>query len=117
MADDLTLRAAGGVGALHRTDHVARRSGLRPLVRDTAGSPSLALGLLYGSPILARSSATPLATAPDRYSPSDAGLVIQSTRDLADEPIGPWAGLGVLSLYVATAVIAGLVVFQFRDAR
>jgi ABC-2 type transport system permease protein len=47
----------------------------------------------------------------------DAGLVIQSTRDLAAEPIGPWAGLGVLSLYAAAAVIAGLVVFQFRDAR
>jgi ABC-2 type transport system permease protein len=47
----------------------------------------------------------------------DAGLVIQSTRDLASEAIGAWAGLGVLSLYAAAAVLAGLVTFGRRDAR
>ena len=47
----------------------------------------------------------------------DAGLAIQSTRNLAAEHIGPWAGLGILSLYTAAAVTAGLIVFQRRDAR
>jgi ABC-2 type transport system permease protein len=51
-----------------------------------------------------------------RFSPMDAGLTIQSTRNLAAEHIGPWAGLGVLSLYAAAAVIAGLIAFQLRDA-
>ena len=46
----------------------------------------------------------------------DAGLTIQATRNLAAEHIGPWAGLGVLSVYAAAAVIAGLIVFQLRDA-
>jgi hypothetical protein len=53
----------------------------------------------------------------DRLAPMDAGLTIQSTRNLATEHIGPWAGLGVLSLYSAAAAIAGLIVFQLRDAR
>ena len=52
-----------------------------------------------------------------RFSPMDAGLAIQSTRNLAAEHIGPWAGLGILSLYTAAAVTAGLIVFQRRDAR
>jgi hypothetical protein len=54
--------------------------------------------------------------ATTRFSPMDAGLAIQATRNLAAEHIGPWAGLGILSLYAAAAVIAGLIVFQLRDA-
>jgi ABC-2 type transport system permease protein len=46
-----------------------------------------------------------------------ASSAIQSTRNLTAEHIGPWAGLGVLSLYAAGAVIAGLIVFNIRDAR
>jgi len=45
----------------------------------------------------------------------DAGLAIQATRDLPAEHIGPWAGLGVLALYAAAAVLTGLVAFQVRD--
>ena len=52
-----------------------------------------------------------------RLSPMDAGLSIQSTRDLAAAHIGPWAGIGVLSLYAVAAVVAGSVVFRLRDAR
>jgi hypothetical protein len=44
----------------------------------------------------------------------DAGLAIQSK---VAEHIGGWAGLGVLALYAAAAVIAGAVAFRWRDAR
>ena len=73
--------------------------------------------LLYGSPVVAMFVSDPRwQHRIHRFSPMDAGLTIQSTRNLAAEHIGPWAGLGVLSLYAAAAVIAGLIAFQLRDA-
>jgi ABC-2 type transport system permease protein len=117
LADDLTRRAAGGT-VLYIGLITLFGAGLGLLLRDTAGSLTVALGLLYGAPVVALFISDPVwQHRLHRYSPMDAGLVIQATRDLAAEPIGPWAGLGVLSLYAAAAVIAGLVVFQFRDAR
>lgn len=117
LADDLTRRAAFGtvlyiglVGLLG--------AGLGLLVRDTAGALTAGLGLLYGAPVVAMFVTNPTwQNRIHRYSPMDAGLVIQSTRNLAAEHIGPWAGLGVLSLYAAAAIIAGLIVFHIRDAR
>jgi ABC-2 type transport system permease protein len=52
----------------------------------------------------------------DRYSPMNAGLAIQATRNLGKLPIGPWEGLGVLGLWTAAAMLAGWLVFRFRDA-
>jgi ABC-2 type transport system permease protein len=52
-----------------------------------------------------------------RFSPMDAGLAIQATRNSAAEHIGPWAGIGVLSAYAGAVVVAGLVTFHVRDAR
>jgi ABC-2 type transport system permease protein len=51
-----------------------------------------------------------------RFSPMDAGLAIQSTRNLTADHIGPWAGIGVLSAYAGVAVVAGLLLFLVRDA-
>jgi ABC-2 type transport system permease protein len=117
LADDLTRRAALGtvvyIGLLTMLG-----AGLGLIMRDTAGAVTAALALLYGSPVVAMFVNDPKwQHRIHRFSPMDAGLAIQSTRNLAAEHIGPWAGLGVLSLYAATAVIAGLIVFQLRDAR
>ena len=46
----------------------------------------------------------------------DAGLAIQSTRDLAALPVGPWPGLALLAGYAIMAVLAGAVVMRLRDA-
>lgn len=117
LADDLTRRAAIGT-VLYLGLIALLGAGLGLLLRDTAGALTAALALLYGSPIVAMFINDPQwQHRIHRFSPMDAGLTIQTTRNLAAEHIGPWAGIGVLSLYVTAAVAAGLVVFQFRDAR
>ena len=117
IADDLTRRAA--VGTVLYIGLVALLgAGLGLLIRDTAGGLTAALALLYASPIVAMFISDPIwQRRIHRYSPMDAGLVIQSTRDLATEAIGPWAGLGVLAAYAGATVLLGLLVFRFRDAR
>jgi ABC-2 type transport system permease protein len=117
LSDGLTRRAALGT-VLYIGLIALLGAGLGLLLRDTAGAVTVGLALLYGAPVV-----TMFITDPTwqhrlhRYSPMDAGLVIQSTRNLANEHIGPWAGLGLLALYVGATVIAGLIVFQVRDAR
>ncbi len=45
-----------------------------------------------------------------------AGLAIQATTSLCSQPIGPWAGLGVLAAWALAAVIVGGVLLRLRDA-
>jgi ABC-2 type transport system permease protein len=117
LADDLTRRAAIGT-VIYLALVTLLAAGLGLILRDTAGTLIVTFALLFGSPIIAM-----LITDPSwqhrihRFSPMDAGLAIQATRNLAAEHIGPWAGIGVLAAYTAAAVVAGLVVFQLRDAR
>jgi ABC-2 type transport system permease protein len=117
LADDLTRRAAIGT-VLYLALISVLGAGLGLLLRDAGGAVTATLALLYGAPVVAMFLNDPKwQHRIDRLAPMDAGLTIQSTRNLATEHIGPWAGLGVLSLYSAAAAIAGLIVFQLRDAR
>ena len=117
LADDLTRRAAIGT-VLYLGLIALLGAGLGLLLRDTAGALTAALALLYGSPIVAMFINDPQwQHRIHRFSPMDAGLTIQTTRNLAAEHIGPWAGIGVLSVYATAAVAAGVIVFQLRDAR
>lgn len=117
LSDDLMRRAALGT-VLYLTLIALLGAGLGLLLRDTAGAITAALALLYGSPIVATFISDPTwQHRVRRFSPMDAGLAIQATRNLGAEHIGPWAGLGVLCAYAGAAVAAGLVVFQVRDAR
>jgi ABC-2 type transport system permease protein len=52
----------------------------------------------------------------ERWTPMDAGLAIQATRDLAKQPIGPWPGLGVLAAWSAAALLVGYLLLRLRDA-
>jgi ABC-2 type transport system permease protein len=115
LADGLTLRAAIGT-VLYLGLVTVLGTGLGLLLRDTAGAVTAALALLYGSPVVAMLVSDPKwQHRIHRFSPMDAGLTIQSTRNLAAEHIGPWPGLGILSLYAAASVTAGLIAFQLRD--
>jgi ABC-2 type transport system permease protein len=58
-----------------------------------------------------------------RYAPMTAGLAVQSTvgslelvAGRAGEPIGPWAGLGLLGVYAAVALLAAFGLVTRRDA-
>jgi ABC-2 type transport system permease protein len=91
--------------------------GLAVLVRDSGAAITIALGLLFVLPILGNVLLNShWQRRFDRYSPMNAGLAIQATRNLSKLPISPWEGLGVLGLWTAAAVLAGWLVFRFRDA-
>jgi ABC-2 type transport system permease protein len=114
LGDDLVRRAALGT-VIYMVLVALLAAGLGLLLRDTAGALTAALGLLYGPPIVAMFiSDAKWQHRLHRFGPMDAGLAIQSK---VAEHIGPWAGVGVLSLYAAAAIIAGLAAFQWRDAR
>lgn len=117
LADDLTRRAA--LGSVLYFGLVALLSaGLGFVLRDTGGTIAAVLALFYGSPLLALFVTDPVwQHRIQRFSPMNAGLAIQATRDIAaTTDIGPWAGLGVLSAYATAAVVAGAVLFRLRDA-
>jgi ABC-2 type transport system permease protein len=116
LGDEPTLRA--GYGTVLYFALVALLSyGVAAVLRDTAGSIATMLMLLYVAPIL-----TAVVTDPrwlkriERVSPMTAGLKIQATTALDPLTIGPWQGLGVLALWAAGALLAGLLSLQLRDA-
>jgi ABC-2 type transport system permease protein len=117
LSDQLLQRAALGT-ALYLGLVAALGVGLGLLLRDTAGAVIVTLALIYGSSVVAGFVSDPRwQHRLHRFSPMDAGLAIQATRDGAAEHIGPWAGIGVLSAYAGAVVLAGLVTFHVRDAR
>jgi len=116
LVDGMTLRAAGG-SVLYLALIAMLSLGLAVLIRDSAVAIGVVLGLLYLFPIL-----TTLVTSPSwkrhvqQISPSGAGLAIQNTTNLNNPPLGPWAGLGVLTLWAAGALLLGWLVLRLRDA-
>ncbi|MGC1215437.1 MAG: ABC transporter permease [Micromonospora sp.] len=117
VTDHLTLRAATGT-VLYLGLVAVLSAGLGFVIRDTGGTVAAILALFYGSPVIALFVTDPRwQHRIQRFSPMDAGLAIQATRDVpATTHIGPWSGLGLLSAYSAAAVIGGSILFRLRDA-
>jgi ABC-2 type transport system permease protein len=116
LAHGPVLRAAAG-SVLYFVLIALFSLGIATAVRDSGAAITLALGLLFVLPILGNVVLNAQWQRRfDRYSPMNAGLAIQATRNLSKLPIGPWEGLGVLGLWTAAAVLAGWLVFRFRDA-
>lgn len=116
LAAGATLRAT--VGSIAYLVLIALLSlGIATVVRDAAVAIGVVLGLLFLFPVLAQ-----VVSDPDWYrhlqqiSPMTAGLAVQNTTNLADAPIGPWAGLGVLAGWTAAALLAGWLLLRRRDA-
>jgi ABC-2 type transport system permease protein len=116
LGDGPTLRAAGGT-VLYLELIALLSLGVGLVVRHTAAALAVVLAVLYATPIIAQLVPDPHARELIlKYSPMTAGLAIQATKGLDHLPIGPWAGLGVLTAYAAGAVILGGVMFTLRDA-
>jgi ABC-2 type transport system permease protein len=110
-----TLRAA--VGSVLYLGLVALVSlGIGAILRDTAVSTGIVLGLLYLPPLLAQLVSGPWRRHIQQIAPMTAGLAIQATRNIRSHPILPWAGLGVLAAWAAGTLLVGLVVLKARDA-
>jgi ABC-2 type transport system permease protein len=116
LADGPTLRAA--VGSILYLALIALLSlGVATVVRDSATSIGLVLGLLYLVPIISQVIGNPhWQRLLQQIGPMSAGLAIQATTDLRSLPISPWAGLGVTAGWAAAALLAGGLLLRMRDA-
>jgi ABC-2 type transport system permease protein len=116
FGNGLALRAAYG-SVLYLVLVALLSYGVAAVLRDTAGSIATMLLLLYMGPILTKvvTDATWLNRI-DRYSPMLAGLKIQATIALDSLTMSPWRGLGVLAMWAAGALLAGMLMLQLRDA-
>jgi ABC-2 type transport system permease protein len=116
-ADGPLLRAAAG-SVLYLALIALLSLGVATIIRDSAAAIGAVLGLLYLPPVIA----AVLASNPkwqheiDRWAPTNAGLTIQHTTNLHILPISPWAGLGVLAAWAASALLIGGLVLRFCDA-
>ncbi|MFC4011493.1 ABC transporter permease [Nonomuraea purpurea] len=116
LADGPTLRAAAG-SVLYLVLIALLSLGVAAAVRDSAVSAGVVLGILYLLPLAVR-----LVSDEDtqrmlwRLAPTNAGLTVQATTDLAVLPIGPWEGIGVLACWTAAALLAGALLLRTRDA-
>ncbi|WP_329364826.1 ABC transporter permease [Streptomyces sp. NBC_00669] len=93
--------------------------GTAAAVRDPGTSIGAVLALLYLFPITAALVADPhWQRHLQQIGPSSAGLAVQTTVPavLHTQPIGPWAGLGVLACWAGAALLAGTAVLRARDA-
>lgn len=110
-----TLRAAAG-SVIYLLLIALFSLGLATVVRDTAVSIGVVLGLLYLPPILAQLATDPLRRDVLQIAPMSAGLAIQATTKLHALPIAPWAGLGVLAAWALASLLIGGLVLRLRDA-
>ena len=115
IADGPTLRAAFG-SVLYLGLIALLSLGIGAVMRDTAVSTGIVLGLLYLPPLLAQLVSGPWRRHIQQIAPMTAGLAIQATRNIRSLPISPWAGLGVLAAWAAGMLLIGLAVLKARDA-
>jgi ABC-2 type transport system permease protein len=110
------LRATGGT-VLYLGLVALLAVGVAAVVRDTAGALTAVLLLLYAAPALALVvDNVTWQHRLQKFSPMTAGMAVQATTNFDRLVIGPWAGLGVLALWTAAAVVAGTLFFLLRDA-
>jgi ABC-2 type transport system permease protein len=115
IAHGPTLRAA--LGSVLYLGLIALLSlGIGAVLRDSAVSTGIVLGLLYLPPLLAQLVSGPWRRHIQQIAPMTAGLAIQATRNIRSLPISPWAGLGVLTAWATGMLLAGLAVLKARDA-
>jgi ABC-2 type transport system permease protein len=112
-----TLRAAAG-SVLYLALIGLFSLGLATAVRDSGASIALLIGLIYIVPLIVQFGILNprWERRLEQWSPMNAGLAIQATRDLKTLPIGPWPGLGVLALWAAGALLLGGLLLCLRDA-
>jgi ABC-2 type transport system permease protein len=108
-----TLRAVLG-GGLYLTAVGLLGFGLGALIRHTAGALSAFFGVLFASTALVDLLPTSWRNDVIDFMPANAGSQILTTVPTRSS-LGPWSGLGVLTLYAAVAIAAAFVLVTRRD--
>jgi ABC-2 type transport system permease protein len=116
LADEPTLRATSG-SILYLVLIALFSLGIAAIVRDSATSIGVILGLLYLLPILSQVIGDAhWQRRLQQIAPMSAGLAIQATTNLHSLPLRPWVGLGVTAGWAAAALVAGGLLLRIRDA-
>jgi ABC-2 type transport system permease protein len=116
LADGPTLRATVG-SILYLTLIALLSLGIAAIVRDSATSIGVILGLLYLLPILSQTIGNPhWQRLLQQIGPMNAGLAIQATTNLHSLPLSPWAGLGVTAGWATAALVASGLLMRIRDS-
>jgi ABC-2 type transport system permease protein len=84
-------------------------------LRSTGGALATLFGLLLVLPLLAQALPSSWQDDISKYLPFNAGTAAMETIQRSDS-LSPWAGIGVLAVYVAVALSIGLVLLRRRDA-
>ncbi|MEU6841019.1 hypothetical protein ABZ930_03990 [Streptomyces sp. NPDC046716] len=113
LTDPGTLRAVVGSAAFLALTAVLSL-GVGALLRRTVPAIVLMFVTVVVLPIVASTTSITLDDAIGSATPV-AGLAIQQTRHLIDNATTPWAGFGVLCLYVAVALAAARIRLVRRD--
>ncbi len=95
--------------------------GIGAILRHTAGVIATGIGLLFVVWILSNFLPSPPSgwfgqADIDKWIPFNAGSSIWQNQMNGVNPFSPWVGFGVFCAYAAAAIIAGLLLFQRRDA-
>ncbi len=114
IGDPGALRAVFG-GGLYLTVVGLLAFGLGALLRRTAGALATFFGVLFLPSVVIDLLPQSWHDAALRYAPVNAGTQILSTHH-QHGMLGPWSGLGVLTLYAAVACLAALALVGRRDA-
>lgn len=115
LAHGPTLRAAFGC-VLYLALIALLSLGIATVVRDTAVSTGVVLGLLYLPPLLTQLVSGPWRRHIEQIAPTTAGLAIQATRNIRSLPVPPWTGLGILAAWAGGVLLLGIAVLKARDA-
>ncbi len=113
------LRAVVG-GGLYLTILAMLAMGLASIIRHTAGAISAFVTVLLIIPLILQALPSSVVNTVGRYVPANIGATVTSTSGVAGfeghHSFSPWAGLAILAVYAAVALVVGGWVMVRRDA-
>lgn len=115
IADPGVLRAVIGAG-LYLAVLAVFAIAIGALVRHTAGAITGIIGLVLVLSPLAQLLPGSIGKHIHTYLPSEAGSLIASPRQGANDMLGPWQGFGVFCAETAVLVAAATILLKRRDA-
>lgn len=115
ITDPGVLRAVIGAG-LYLAVLAVFAIAIGALVRQTAGAITGIIGLVLVLSPLAQLLPGSIGQHVHAYLPSEAGSLIASPRQGANDLLGPWQGFGVFCAETAVLVIAAAILLRRRDA-
>jgi ABC-2 type transport system permease protein len=110
-----TLRAIVGT-AMYVTLCGLLAYGVGVILRHTAGTITLVVGVLFVLPIIVALFPSSWHDAIVRWLPTSAGNAISTTVGTNDHMFSAWGEMAVLGVYVVAILIAGAMLFRTRDA-